>query len=547
MSKNRFCFIAAFVLTAISAGNPFLFARNAPVNAATGKTIEEAKIPAERIEAFENLKNEYFKDNRYSEFIQFIKKSFPEKKDLVLYVNYYTALARYEQMANLEKEQKWDEYFDRGNDYKTEIENNARKVVENSGPHDPLNIYARVLLWRFHREQQGVSHRQESQELLKAVQEYSQASEYMAPLKHAGDAVLSYGETAKAEGVYRLYAEKLARTSGGAEEVNKFARRVYEEGKFEFAQVLYTVYIDNIVKVYPLEQVVANLNEIAGLFLVQKDFISYAVKIYDKIEEVGGNTVFTEAMILQRAFALIKAKEYLPAKNLYQDFIKKYPCSNNYDEALFKLGIIYTYVLRDMDKGRLCFEQVAQKKESVSLKECGEEAQKTTPWLISSLYQLGLLSQWDRELVKAKEYYTRLLEKAKDGFRDTAGLSKERLKEINEGSQIEYGLRLFLDISLKPENERYDMSRVDLSASVVRGKNKEPVKVFSNYYMADTGSMQPEVQYLWSGNTGAAIPSFDENVLDTSYDYSGTKEINLVVVSPQGVFDRSLYLLDVNE
>jgi hypothetical protein len=106
---------------------------------------------------------------------------------------------------------------------------------------------------------------------------------------------------------------------------------------------------------------------------------------------------------------------------------------------------------------------------------------------------------------------------------------------------------LFLDVSLKPENERFDMSRVDLNSSVVHGRKKEPVEIFSNYYMADTGSMQPDVQYLWSGNTGEAKPSFAESVIGTSYDYSGTKEINLVVVSPQGVLDRSIYLLDVEE
>ncbi|MFA5361751.1 MAG: tetratricopeptide repeat protein [Candidatus Omnitrophota bacterium] len=547
MIKKRIYLIVIIFLTALPFGSPFLCARDNPAAAGVCKTIEEARTPADRIAAFEKLKDEYFPDNRYDEFIRLIKSFSQGDKKQALYVNYYTALARYEQLAYLEKEQKWDEYFDQGNEYKTDIENNARQAVESVQPKDPLNIYGRVLLWRFHREQQGVSHQQEFQELLKTIQEYAQNSQDMAPLKHAGDVILSYGETAKAEEVYRLYAEKLARTSGGAEEVRKFARRVYGDGNFEFAQVLYTAYIDNIVKEYPLEQVIADLNDIAGLFLIRKDSIPYAVKVYDKIEEVGGNAVFTESMLLQRAFALVKAKEYLRAKDVYQDFIKKYPCSGHYDEALFKLGIIYIYILRDIDKGKLCFEQVVQKKDSISLKECGEESLKTTPWSISSFYQLGLLAQWDKELTKAKEYYTQLLEKAKNGFRDTVELSHERLKEIGEGNQIEYGLKMFLDVSLKPENERYDMSRVDLNSPVVRGKNKEPVKVFSNYALSDTGSMQSDVQYLWSGNIGTKKSSFEESVLDTSYDYSGTKEINLVVVSPQGVLDRSIYLLDIEK
>ncbi len=544
MMKKQFCFIVFILLTLMPWGRGIVFARGAG-NAVFVKAVKEAGSHSERIQVFEELKDEYFSDNRYAEFIQRIQDSFPGNRAMALYVNYYTALARYQQLAYLEKTQKWDEYFDQGNEYKAEIENNARKVVENSQPDDPLNINGRVLLWRFHREQQDPGHQEELQALLKAVQEYAQTAEDMSPLKNAGDSMLLNGEKTKAEGVYRLYAEKLALTAGGAEEVRKFARRVYREGNREFSQVLYTAYIDHIAKTYPLEQVIADLNEIADLFISHRESIPYVVKIYDRTEAVGGNAVFTEPMMLKRAFALVQAKEYRAAKEVYQDFIKKYPCSGYYDEALFKLGVIYTYVLRDRDKGRLCFEQVAQKDDSVSLKECGAEARKTTPWFISSLYHLGLLSQWDKEPDKAAAYYTQLQDKAKGGFRDTVRLANERLKEIKEGNPIEYGLRLFLDASLKPENERFDMSRIDLSASVINAKGKENVRIFSNYSAFDTGSLQPEVQYLWSGDTGTATSSFEASVLDTSYEYGGTKTINLVVVSPQGVLDRGVYLLDV--
>jgi hypothetical protein len=55
-----------------------------------------------------------------------------------------------------------------------------------------------------------------------------------------------------------------------------------------------------------------------------------------------------------------------------------------------------------------------------------------------------------------------------------------------------------------------------------------------------------ELQYLWSGHTGEKTPSLYESEFKTSYAYSGTKEINLVVVSPSGILDRSIYLIDVD-
>ena len=522
-------------------------ARADKAEAEAQKAVRGAKTSPERLKAFEELKEDYFSDERYSEFIQFLKESFQGDKELAVYLSYYTALARYQQLEYLQKEQKWEEYFDQGNGYKTEILDNVQKAVDGTEPQDSLHIRSLILLWRFHRDQQDAFHQQSMEDMIKAVTEYAKNAQEIAPIKDAADTLQSYGEKVKSETLYRQYAEKLALTAGGAAELKDFARGVYTEGNLDFAQVLYDVYIDNAARTNPLDKTIADLKEIAGLFLSHKETTAYAVKMYDKMEELGGKSIFDEPMTLQRGFAVVRIKDYPKAKDIYQDFIKKFPCSSHYDEALFKLGVIYTYVLRDKDKGRLCFEQVAQKKDSGPLKECGADVQKTTPWLISSLYQLGLLSHWDSDIPKAKEYYNLLLEKAKDGFQDTAALAQERLKEIEEGNQMEYGLRLFLDVSLKPENERYDMSRIDLDSSVVRAKKNVPVEVYSSYYMADTGSMQAEVQYLWSGNIGNAKSSFEDSMLKTAYDTGGTKEINLVVLAPQGVVDRTILLLDVDE
>jgi len=52
-------------------------------------------------------------------------------------------------------------------------------------------------------------------------------------------------------------------------------------------------------------------------------------------------------------------------------------------------------------------------------------------------------------VVKAKEYYDKLIGLAKEGYAEKVSLAKLRLKEIAESKPLDYNLNLFLDVSLK--------------------------------------------------------------------------------------------------
>jgi hypothetical protein len=54
-----------------------------------------------------------------------------------------------------------------------------------------------------------------------------------------------------------------------------------------------------------------------------------------------------------------------------------------------------------------------------------------------------------------------------------------------------------------------------------------------------------ELQYLWSGDLGGAHPAATESNFQGVYADSGTKEINIVIVSPAGTIDRSFAMVDV--
>jgi hypothetical protein len=101
-----------------------------------------------------------------------------------------------------------------------------------------------------------------------------------------------------------------------------------------------------------------------------------------------------------------------------------------------------------------------------------------------------------------------------------------------------------LDASLKEEFNIFDMTKVELRSHPYRPQKEKTVSISSDTYMPQSGCMQVELQYLWSGHLGDATPTQEQSAFDTAYINRGTKEINLVVVSPTGIIDRNIDFVD---
>ena len=499
------------------------------------KKIIEAKASEELYAPFEELKSLYFNANKYTDFAEFLKSLSQKKKTLEPFSNYYIALSRYHQLKYLEDAQKWDEYFAQGNAYRDELTQQAQKAIAATTADEALHIYARLTLWQFHKDQQDALAEQALTDLMSSVFEYAKAAGDIKPIKESADRLLSYGEKGRAKELYKIYAERLVTSDIKDDALGSIASGFYKEGNLELAEGIYNIYVERIIKSTPQEKLVPILIDIAKEFSYkgqgQNDPI-YAEKIFRKIEETGGKKAFDQELMYLRAFNLEKAKECAKAKDIYSDLVLAFPETIHKDEAIFKVGIINTYVLRDIKEGKRYFQELAQK-------------ETLNTHVISSLYHLGLLSQWEGDLIKAKEYYAQLLEKASEGFIEITRQAQERLKEIQEVKPIEYNLKTFLDISLKEENSMFDMTKLDLNSHPYKVKKEEPVNTSSTAYTSPSGCMQIELQYLWSGDLGSKKPSANESAFDTAYTDIGTKVINLVVVSPTGVIDRSLGLVDV--
>jgi hypothetical protein len=498
--------------------------------------ILQAKDKSELYSTFEEAADLYFEVNKYNEFVGFLETLAKEKKDLEPITDYFTALSRYYQLKYFEEAQSWDEYFSNSNAYREQIIVSAQKAINASPAVDNLNLYSRMVLFKLHKDQQDAFSEEALTSLMNAASEYAQDATDIMPLKAVADELASYGEKTKAAQLYKVFVNKLLSSGVEDEDLLSAASDFYKEGSLELAESLYDAYLERVVKTFSKEKFAAFLIDIAKQFSyedgAQRD-PPYAEKTFKKIEEVAGKDALSQELNYLRAINLEKAKAYGEAKDVYLSLLNRFPSGAHTDEAKYKLGLIYTYILSDLQNGRSSFEELA-----------GGSTLSTQ--IISSLYQLGLLSQWEGDNAKAKEYYNLLLERAKGGFSDTLAAARERLKEISDSKSLEYNLKTFLDASLKEEKAMSDMAKVDLRSSAYKIKPESAVEIKSTSYTAESGCMQVELQYLWSGDLGASGPvNNDQSSFPTQYSDSGTKVINLVVVSPSGIIDRSLDILDV--
>jgi tetratricopeptide (TPR) repeat protein len=451
-------------------------------------------------------------------------------------------------MKYLEDTQSWDEYFSSGNTYREEITGFAQKSINSLSKNDPAGIYARLLLWKFHRDQNDSFWEDALAGLISASLEYAKDADNITPIKDVADQLVLYGERGKSKELYRLYVNKLLSSGMQDDELAKEALAFYNEGNLDLAEAVYDVYIDRLIKSSPKEKFLPILFDIAEKFTYKdqgyKD-MPYAEKIYKKIEEVAGKEAFNQEQMYLRAFNLEKMKEYKSAIVIYRELLYKYPANPYARKIEFKIAVLSLYALRDIKGAEANLEKLASsvlKRENTS----GTQMAVIDSYTISSLYQLGLIKQWEGNPTKAKEYYTLLIENVKDSSSQILALAKERMKEIGEGKALNYNLKSLMDTFLGIESSMFDSSKLELNSSAYTIAKNTPVSITSIPFIAQSGCIAVELEYFWAGDLGGANPSSSDSELQASYSESGTKIIGLVVSSTSGVVDRNLALIDVD-
>lgn len=299
-------------------------------------------------------KGEYLKDNRYSEFVELLKSLCPNKEVNRL-LHYNIALARYEQLKYLEESKGWDEYFAMGNNYRDDIVREAGLVIASLPEDSRESLEARLLLYRFHKDQQDSFVEDALLDLMASAQGYAKSGTEISLLKEVADTLFSYQEGLRSKEAYRLYVALLTRLDIKDEELKKLALQFYQEGNLELAENIYDTYVTRINGSFLQEDLLKELKEAARLFSYKDSGhydLDYAESIFQKIEDIGGINAFDEDLIYMRGFNLEKNKSFEKTKNIYLILLKKYPKSRYIEEVLFKLGVISAYALRDSKEGK---------------------------------------------------------------------------------------------------------------------------------------------------------------------------------------------------
>ncbi|MDP2940994.1 MAG: hypothetical protein Q8N85_01895 [Candidatus Omnitrophota bacterium] len=537
--ENLFCHFPAF------SGIPFLrenfvichlaFAQDSDKLVSLSKQIMDADTNARLYPAFEELKEIYFRDNKFEEFVVLLSSLEAKKKPLAPFSAYYTALSRYQQLKYLEEKQGWDEYFAQGNTYRDELTMSARKAIDSTAASDALGLYARLLLWQFHQGQQDNLADAALAALMQGAREYAKANPDPAPIKITADKLSSYAFREKSSQLYRLYAEKLVSSGTKDEELSSIAGNFFREGNLELAENIYDIYTARISADKP--KALPILTDLAKSFSYYRDEGPkdpfYAEKLFKKIEELGGREIFDQELIYLRAFNLEKSKEYKQAKEIYAELIRAFPDSARCPEAAFKSGLISAYVLGDRKEAQTYFKQL------------GNNEKAPAAQAMAALYQLGLFAQWENDFAQAGKYYRLFLEQAGINYPETLALTLARLKEMEEKMPLEYNLKAFLDLAFSGGGNSLEVHKIDINAAPFRLDRGAQLEINSSAYSPQTGCMQIELEYLWSGDLGSARPSLKTSSFNTSYSESGTKIICLVVVSPSGFLDRNIDIIDI--
>ena len=447
------------------------------------------------------LKETYFSQHKYSEFVDYLK-GFREDNSLPE-VSYYIALSRYEQLKYLEETQSWEEYFNRGEGYRQEFIREALNAGElSSSRQDSLFIYAKCLLWRFHKDMQDDQEEAALLDLLDAVKQYPGLADVdLSALKYVADTLSSYADRLNSRKVYNIYLERLItslRENKEAELISLAKQLAYrDEG-------------------------------IGNPF--------FAEEVFKKIIELNPDLILDEQTQYLRAYNLEKIRQYKDAYLQYQILVQNYPQSSHYAEVIFKMGVISAYILQDTSKAGSYFTELRQ---------------SSSPALevFASLYQLGLIAQYQGDISQAEEYYHALLEKSQGVTfcADLISKTKARLKEIEENQPLEFNLKTFMDASLKEDKDIIYRTDVDIKVQHFKLTTNQDVRVSSFASSLESGCMPVSLEYLWSGDLGSAESANDQYSLTTHYAWPGTKLILLTVITPSGILGCDLVFLDVIE
>jgi len=481
----------------------------------------------------------YAQGNDFDEFYNFLetveKKKIFRKTSIVYY---YKALTRFRQMQFLEENKMWQELFDNKDSYIADLDKSLAQARKLNTSINPLALRIKFLEAQT-KEDDEASLIETLEDLFNLAKEYIETENDVEVIKDIADKLSEEKQDTYAKKLYNVYVTKISRADIGQEELKKIAEDFLKKDKVNLAVSLYSAYLDRLTGIpEDRDAIIKEMFDIAEKFEHPgwREGIDpfFAEKLYEKIESLYNVESFDEFSQLQRAYNLERIKEYESCFGEYLRLIDIFPNYQDKDRIYFRLGILSAYEFNKIDEAKEYFLKVTN------------NFPQSLDYL-NSLYHLGLLNHWQGNLEKADEFYKKILEKTKDikDKPEIALLAESRIKEIDDDRDIEYNLKMFLGAVLVEIEEEKPYLHLELFARAGKDYLDETIKFQTNSYFTDTGCLQEDFTYLWSGQLGSNQNPFNEYQFETSYQDLGTKVVNVVLVGSSGVVDGTIEMADV--
>lgn len=497
--------------------------------------------PKDSAPALEELSGLYFAAGEYNQFADFLKRIFKDKAqdDCSRPEGYYLGLCRYHQLRRLEESQAWQEYFDKGADYRQELFDETRRLALDC-PNSPFAIRAQIINWLEHKARNDSEKEDSLDKLISLINGYVKQPqvEDIEVIKDAADILAQEKETAFSKAAYNLYVSRMIAKEVSVDKLRQAAEEAWTQGNLELSEAIYERYLQLVAGFFSKDKFAAELAGLAERFSVagaeKNSDPQYAEKIFSALEEASGRDYFSQDLQYLRAYNLERMKEYSRCAKEYESLVSRFASGKHVDKAHFKLGLIYAYILGQKEKGVVSWQKVIEHNSSLN-------------YVLESLYHKSLILQYEGKADEAGPGYEKIIQLAAENaaFRDIAARAALRQEEIAGAKDMEYNLKIFLDSVLK--EGLLNQSPLELLVSPAKAGLGEDVKFSSRQPVLQTGCIAPELTYLWSGDLGEVALAPVEPEFVSRYRYPGVKAVNLVVLSPAGVVGSVLEMVEADE
>ena len=490
----------------------------------------------------EHKAQEYFAKDDYDGFYQYLQTFLKEGASQSPNVYFYLASARQQQILYWQKTKNWEGVYDKATGYRKDIDQNLSKAESLAKDNPELLLGIKYLKWQNVEDEDPDRGVGLFNDVANTARDMVKSGPSIEKIKQIADELSTLEDKNLSRRLYEVYVEKLNASNLSKKEIKERGEKFLEEGHAYLAKAVFDNYLNRLSdnKELQAKETVAIANKFVDNGREEGLDPMYAETMYKKAYELIGQAAFDSQSQYRRAFNLERLKEFERAIDEYKNLIHAYPDYAQKSEIYFRLGVLAAYAQKNIDQAQEYFLKL---KDEFALDLL----------VLSSLYQLGLLSQWKKDFDKAKEFYDSLMENAKARGVDLEKneivlLVKDRLKEIEDKKEIKYALRLFLEGTFRVGKENVPSPvSIDLTARPAKADVGQSVRFVVTTSYPQTGCMTPQYSYEWSGELGSIsnIPNSPE--LTTDYASPGIKVIHVALVGPQGPEGVAFEMAQISE